>query len=379
MKVLSNHFRSLLCTLAIVLLAVSQIADARASELQANSKQSEATLRLNITQHDAVYRDYFLSDGGRLPEARIHYATLGSPHRNASGQIDNAVLLLHWTGASGKALQSEEFQKALYAPGAPLDASRYFLIIPDNLGHGASTKPSDGLKAKFPQYGYSDLVTLQHKLVTETLGIERLHAIVGLSMGGMNAWEWAERYPAATDGIMPVVALPVRIAGRNLLWRAMAAKWIQEDPAYDHGNYTAQPRGLALSSELARLMIEGVPHFQQIIPDVSAAQQFLSAVDQQSASSDANDLLYSLLSSRDYSPEGRLSEVRTKVYALNFDDDEFNPVGLGILQRTVTQVPNARYAVQPGTPESHGHLTMAHPGLWANQVAIFMKSIEPQK
>jgi homoserine O-acetyltransferase len=379
MKFLSSHFRSLLCTLAIVLLSVSQIADARASELQANSKQSEGPLRLNITQHDAVYRDYLLSDGARLSEARIHYATLGSPHRDASGQIDNAVLLLHWTGASGKALQSEEFQKALYAPGAPLDASRYFLIIPDNLGHGASTKPSDGLKEKFPQYGYSDLVTLQHKLVTETLGIERLHAIVGLSMGGMNAWEWAERYPAATDGIMPVVALPVRIAGRNLLWRAMAAKWIQEDPAYDHGNYTAQPRGLALSSELARLMIEGVPHFQQIIPDVSAAQQFLSAVDQQSASSDANDLLYSLLSSRDYSPEGRLSEVRTKVYALNFDDDEFNPVGLGILQRIVTQVPNARYAVQPGTLESHGHLTMAHPGLWANQVAIFMKSIEPQK
>src|SRR5580692_3126981 len=280
MKFLSNHFRSLLCTLAIVLLAVSQIADARASELQANSKQSEATLRLNITQHDAVYRDYLLSDGGRLPEARIHYATLGSPHRNASGQIDNAVLLLHWTGASVKALQSEEFQKALYAPGAPLDASRYFLIIPDNLGHGASTKPSDGLKAQFPAYGYRDLVVLQHKLVTETLGIEHLHAIVGLSMGGMNAWQWAEQYPDAMDGIMPVVALPVHISGRNLLWRQMAARWIQQDPEYRDGNYTSQPQVLNQVGELIRLMIDGVPHLQSVLPDAAATQQFLQTIDQ---------------------------------------------------------------------------------------------------
>jgi homoserine O-acetyltransferase len=333
-------------------------------------------MTLPIEQHDAVYQNYALLEGGRLPQVRIHYATIGTAHRNAAGQIDNAVLLLHWTGASGKAMLSETFQQSLYAPGAPLDASRYFLIIPDNLGHGASTKPSDGLKAQFPAYGYRDLVVLQHKLVTETLGIEHLHAIVGLSMGGMNAWQWAEQYPDAMDGIMPVVALPVHISGRNLLWRQMAARWIQQDPEYRDGNYTSQPQVLNQVGELIRLMIDGVPHLQSVLPDAAATQQFLQTIDQQGSGYDTNDLLYSIQSSRDYAPEDQLSVITTKVYALNFDDDEFNPARLQILEPSIAKIPHAQYAIQPGTAESHGHLTMAHPELWASHVSIFMKSLE---
>jgi homoserine O-acetyltransferase/O-succinyltransferase len=158
-------------------------------------------------QADAYFDNYPFRSGEVIEKLRLHFATLGVPHRNAQGEIDNAVLVLHWTDASGGALLTPNYIKALFAPGRPLDASRYYLIFPDNVGHGLSSKPSDGLKAKFPNYGYNDMVDLQHKLVTETLGIKRLHAILGMSMGGMNAWQWAEAYPDAMDGIMPVVAL----------------------------------------------------------------------------------------------------------------------------------------------------------------------------
>jgi homoserine O-acetyltransferase len=369
---LHNPFLRSFLLFALLLTICGEIASAQATR----SQHLETAMTLPIEQHDAVYQNYALLEGGRLPQVRIHYATIGTAHRNSAGQIDNAVLLLHWTGASGKAMLSETFQQSLYAPGAPLDASRYFLIIPDNLGHGASTKPSDGLKAQFPAYGYRDLVVLQHKLVTETLGIEHLHAIVGLSMGGMNAWQWAEQYPDAMDGIMPVVALPVHISGRNLLWRQMAARWIQQDPEYRDGNYTSQPQVLNQVGELIRLMIDGVPHLQSVLPDAAATQQFLQTIDQQGSGYDTNDLLYSIQSSRDYAPEDQLSVITTKVYALNFDDDEFNPARLQILEPSIAKIPHAQYAIQPGTAESHGHLTMAHPELWASHVSIFMKSLE---
>ena len=165
------------------------------------------------THADAWYENYQFRDGQTLAKLRIHYAILGSPHRNAKGEIDNAILMLHWTGADSRTLLSTAFIKALFNPGRPLDANRYFLIFPDNVGHGQSSKPSDELKAKFPAYGYKDIVDLQHKLVSETLGIQHLHAIIGLSMGGMNAWQWAEAYPDAMDGVMPVVAFPIKVSG----------------------------------------------------------------------------------------------------------------------------------------------------------------------
>jgi homoserine O-acetyltransferase len=245
-------------------------------------------------QADAYYDDYRFRDGETLARLRLHYATLGNPHRNFHGDIDNAVLVLHWTGSGGSALLTPEYVKALFDPGQPLDARRYYLIFPDNLGHGNSSKPSDGMRASFPHYGYDDLVDLQHKLVTETLGIKHLHAILGMSMGGMNAWQWAEAYPDAMDGVMPVVSLPVKVSGRNLLWRRMVIAYIRNDPDWQGGNYAKEPRGFVQGYQLLRMMIDGVPHLHAIISDTKAADEFLASAALQVASEDANDVLYEL-------------------------------------------------------------------------------------
>lgn len=326
-------------------------------------------------QADAYYDDYRFRDGESLPRLRLHYATLGSPHRNEHGDIDNAVLVLHWTASAGSALLTPEYVKALFDPGQPLDARRYYLIFPDNLGHGNSSKPSDGMKASFPHYGYGDLVDLQHKLVTATLGVKHLHAILGMSMGGMNAWQWAEAYPDSMDGVMPVVSLPVKVSGRNLLWRRMVIADIRNDPDWQGGNYARQPRGLVQGYQLLRMMIDGVPHLQAIVLDAKSADGFMASAAQQVASADANDQLYSLESSLDYDPEPGLSRIKTKLLALNFSDDEFNPDMLQLLEHLMPRVRDGHYVVQKGTPESFGHLTMAHPALWADHVRDFMKRL----
>jgi homoserine O-acetyltransferase len=324
-------------------------------------------------QADAWFDNYKFRDDETILRLRLHYATLGEPHRNADGNIDNAVLVLHWTGADSRALLSPTYMKALFDPGRPLDARRYYLIFPDDVGHGQSSKPSDGLKANFPNYGYRDIVDLQHKLVTETLGIDHLHAILGMSMGGMNAWQWVEAYPDAVDGVMPVVSLPIKISGRNLLWRRMVIDDIRSDPEWNGGNYTKAPTGWVRGYEILQLMIEGVPHLQAIVPDGQAADRFIEDARRQAEAGDANDALYSLKSSADYDPEPGLGSIRTKVFALNFDDDEFNPEMLHVLERLGPRVPRGRFVVQPGSQTSFGHLTMAHPELWAQHVGEFMR------
>jgi homoserine O-acetyltransferase len=323
-------------------------------------------------QADAWFPNYRFREGGTLDRLRIHYATLGAPHWNAHGEIDNAVLVLHWTGSSSAVLLSSAYTDTLYGPGKPLDARRYYLIIPDNIGCGQSSKPSDGLRARFPNYNYGDNVDLQYKLVTETLGLKHLYAIVGMSMGGMNAWQWAEAYPDFTNGVMPVVSLPIKVSGRNLIWRKLAIQSILSDPEYDDGNYTRPTRGWMQAYQLLRMMIDGVPHLQAIAPDSPGADKFNAEARAQALQADANDVLYSLRASRDYDPEPRLSTIKTKVFALNFADDEFNPDVLGILETQISKVKNGRYVVQPGSSASFGHLTMAHPELWANHVGDFM-------
>jgi homoserine O-acetyltransferase len=326
-------------------------------------------------QADAWYGHYRFRDGETLDRLRIHYQTLGTPNRGRDGQVDNAVLMLHWTGADGRALLTPTYMKALFDPGRPLDAKRYYLIFPDSVGHGRSAKPSDGLRAHFPHYGYRDMVDLQHKLVTETLAIRHLHAVIGMSMGGMNAWQWAEGYPDAMDGVMPVVSLPIKVSGRNLIWRHLAIDEIRDDPAWQGGNYTQPTRGWVQAYQLLRMMIDGVPHLQAIAAGGNAADKFIADAGAQARGADANDVLYSLQSSTDYNPEPGLADIRTQLFALNFGDDEFNPDQLQILEHLTPRVPHGRYVVQPGDALSFGHLTMAHPELWANQVARFMRSI----
>lgn len=324
-------------------------------------------------QADAWYDNYKFRDEEMIARLKIHYATLGTPHRNAAGEVDNAVLVLHWTGADSRALLSPTYMKALFDPGRPLDARRYYLIFADSVGHGQSSKPSDGLKMKFPNYDYDDIVDLQHKLVTETLGIKHVHAILGMSMGGMNAWQWAERYPMMMDGVMPVVSLPISVSGRNLLWRRMVIDAIRSDPEWKNGDYTGTPRGLIAGYNILRLMIDSVPALQHEAPNGPAADKFLGANRSAAEHVDANDILYSLKSSFTYDPEPELSKIETKVFALNFADDEFNPDRLQVLQTRVPKLAQGRYVVQPGTPSSPGHLTMTRPDLWAQHVAAFMQ------
>ncbi|HEY1397841.1 alpha/beta fold hydrolase [Roseateles sp.] len=329
-------------------------------------------------QKDVWFENYKFRNGQTLDRVKIHYATLGTAHRNARGEINNAVLVLHWTGADSRALLSPTFAQALFAPGRPLDARRYFLIFPDSVGHGQSSKPSDGLRARFPDYDYGDIVDLQHKLATETLGIRHLHAIVGMSMGGMNAWQWAQAYPDMMDGVMPVVSLPMRVSGRNLLWRRMVIDAIKTDPDWRQGDYTQTPRGWINGFRVLRLMIDSASALQQQVPDGQAADRFLAATQQQAEHVDPNDILYSLKSSFSYAPEGQLGAIRTKLFALNFSDDEFNPDELNVLETAVPQVAQGRYVVQPGTASSPGHYTMTRPELWANHVEDFMRWIEAQ-
>jgi len=344
------------------------------SAAAANVPASPWDQRVNASavQADAWFDSYKFGDGETLARVRIHYSTLGKPHRNSKGEIDNAILVLHWTGADSRALMSPAYTKALFDAGRPLDAHRYYLIFPDSVGHGQSSKPSDGLKAKFPNYDYNDIVDLQHKVVTETLGIKHLHAILGMSMGGMNAWQWAEAYPDMMDGVMPVVSLPISVSGRNLLWRRMVIDAIRSDPEWKNGNYTETPRSWIVGYNILRMMIDSASALQYEVPNGSAADKFLSANRFTAEHVDANDILYSLKSSFSYDPEPGLSKIKTKLFALNFSDDEFNPDRLQILQTVVPKLDHGRYVVQPGTPSSPGHFTMTRPDLWAQHVGEFM-------
>jgi homoserine O-acetyltransferase/O-succinyltransferase len=328
---------------------------------------------------DVTYQNYRFRDGETLPSLRVHYLTLGTSHRDAQGQIDNAVLVLHWTSADSKAVTTQAYTKSLYEAGRPLDAGRYFLIFPDAIGCGLTSKPSNGLRAKFPNYGYGDMVDIQHKLVAETLGIKHLHAILGMSMGGMNAWQWAEAYPDEMDGVMPVVSLPIKVSGRNAIWRHLAVDMIRDDPAYQGGNYTGPLTGVARAYALLRMMIDSVEHLQAVAPDGDSTDTLLAQLAAQSRGIDPNDLLYSLKSSGDYDPEPHLSAIRTKLFALNFDDDEFNPDRLGALETLTPTIPGARYVVQKGTANTPGHLTMTRPDLWVQHVGTFMQELDAAK
>ena len=353
-----------LSVVAVAAWSIAQAVDARA---QGGQSFEDAPQQATVT-----LANYRFRNGETLPELRLNYATLGQPHRNSHGAIDNAVLMLHWTNASGQALLTPEFRAALFAPGAPFDVARYFVILPDAIGHGRSSKPSDGLRTAFPRYGYGDMVDLQHRLVTQVLGIAHLRAIVGISMGCMNAWQWVEAYPDAMDGIMPVACFPSPITGRNLLWRRMVVDAIKSDPAWAGGNYKRQPPSVTHGLAILRLMIDGVPHLQEAVATPERADTFLRTMREQTATVDANDLTYALEASGDFDTRPGLSRVKAKVLAVNFADDEFYRDSLQTLQRDIHTIPGARFVVRSISDGSVGHLSMTRPALWADQARDFV-------
>jgi homoserine O-acetyltransferase len=364
----------LVALIAAALVGSVQQTNAQSNQSIGSSGNQPATL--NLQQHDAAFTNYKFRGGASLPELRVHYMTFGTPHKNEAGAVDNAILFLHWTNSSSQALSVPEFKKSLFAPGAPFDANRFYVIVPDDIGHGKSSKPSDGLRASFPHYGYGDMVDLQHKLVVETLGIQHLHAVVGMSMGCMNAWQWAEAYPDAMDGIMPIACFPAPISGRNLLWRRLLIDNIKSDPLWQNGNYPKQPPSAAEGGLLARMMIDGVPALQQEVKTVEDADAIVHGAKGQTAGGDANDLLYAFESSTDFNAEPGLSLIKVKVYALNFADDEFYRDSLQILQHDMEQVKHGKVVIRPVSAGSAGHFTMSHPNLWKDQVAAFMQWLD---
>lgn len=320
--------------------------------------------------HDGTYTiaQFKFEDGETLSNLRTHYVTFGTPKTGANGKTTNAVIVLHGTGGSTAQFVSDRFAGVLFAPGGLLDASKYFIIIPDGIGHGRSSKPSDGLRGKFPHYGYHDMVRAVHELVVDGLHVNHLRLVMGTSMGGMQTWMWGEMYPTMMDALMPLASLPVQISGRNRIWRDMVDGAITSDPAYQDGNYTSEPaRAMREAEDILWFMGSAPLYDQKIMPTGPAADEYYTSHIVPAANHlDANDLLYAVRSSRDYNPEPLLNKIEAPLFAINSADDQINPPELGIAQREIANVKRGRFILIPIGPETRGHGTHTLPMVWGN-------------
>lgn len=323
--------------------------------------------------------DFFVSDfqfnsGDVLPELRLHYTTLGQPQRDANGIVRNAVLILHGTGGTGQGFLTENFAGVLFGPGQLLDAEHYYIILPDSIGHGKSSKPSDGLRARFPKYGYRDMIRAQHLLLTEGLGVNHLRLVTGTSMGGMHTWLWGTMYPDFMDALMPLASLPAEIAGRNRMTRRMILDAIRTDPEWQNGDYTTQPRGLTAAIYILLFMVSSPKQWQKEAPTREAADQFLAdRVQDYLSRLDANDMLYTYAASEDYDPFPNLERIQAPLLAINSADDQVNPPELGLMEAGIAKVKNGRYILLPITDDTRGHGTHSLPALWQHHLAELLE------
>jgi homoserine O-acetyltransferase len=323
------------------------------------------------TERDIVFDGFEFTSGERM-DLRMHVTTLGTPHRGADGRIDNAVLILHGTGGSGAQFFRPQFANELYAPGQPLDIARYYVILPDNIGHGGSSKPSDGMRMSFPRYAYADMVAAQYRLVSEGLGVSRLKLILGTSMGCMHAFMWGEAYPGFAEHLAPFACNAVEIAGRNRIWRRMSIEAIKADPVWNGGNYTTQPeQGLRTARDLNIVSGSNAVAWQADYPTRERAEAYLAeAYATASANlSDANNVIYALDASRDYNPAPLLSRITVPVLWINSADDFINPPELGIAEQQVEEMPRARFILIPASPETKGHSTHTWARFWKAELA----------
>jgi homoserine O-acetyltransferase len=318
------------------------------------------------TEANYVAHDFHFKSGETLPELRLHYTTFGKPERDDSGKVNNAVLILHGTGGTGHQFLAPQFADVLFGPGQLLDASRYFIILPDNVGHGKSSKPSDGMHAHFPQYDYDDMVAAQHDLLEKGLGVNHLRLILGTSMGCMHSWVWGETYPDFMDALMPLACLPVQIAGRNRLWRKMVIDGIRHDPDWKNGDYTAEPRaGIEIAADFL-LIAGGAPiPMQKALATRDAADKYLDdSMKRITATLDANDMLYAVSASRNYDPSPKLETIQVPVMFVNSADDFINPPELGIADREIKRVKKGKFVLIPASEKTHGHGTHTWAAIW---------------
>jgi homoserine O-acetyltransferase len=331
---------------------------------------------LKPVEADVVLKDFRFATGESL-DLRIHYRTIGQPRHDKKGKVVNAVLIMHGTTGSGAQFVGDQFAGELFGSVQPLDAGKYCLIIPDSIGHGKSSKPSDGLHAKFPRYGYEDMIRAQHRLLTEGLKVNHLRLVMGTSMGGMHTWLWGQKYPEFMDALLPLACLPTQISGRNRLWRNLAAEAIRTDPEWKEGEYTAQPHGLRLAAEVLQLMSSSSVVRQRQGPTSKEANTvFEKELAGLLARLDATDALYALESSRDYDPGPGLEKISVPLLAINFADDLINPPELGILERAIKRVKKGQAIVIPTSKETVGHGTHTKAAVWKKHLESFMKESE---
>jgi homoserine O-acetyltransferase/O-succinyltransferase len=325
---------------------------------------------------DFVARDVVFASGERLPEITLHYRTLGTLRRDTSGR-SNAVLILHGTGGTGRQFLSPGFAGQLFGPGQLLDASTHFIILPDGVGHGGSSKPSDGLHARFPKYGYRDMVMLQHRLVTEHLRVDHLRLVMGTSMGGMQTWMWGHMYPSFMDGLVPLASVPTQIAGRNRVMRRMIIDSIRNDPDWRDGEYTSQPaRGLTAALNILLWMTSSPLQWQKQAPTRDEADRFYAnQMRTRLAATDANDMLYQFESSADYDPSPHLEKITAPLLAINSADDQVNPPELGLMEKLMPRVRQGIFVLLPITDETRGHGTHTLPAVWGEHLRRFVESL----
>jgi homoserine O-acetyltransferase len=330
------------------------------------------------TEGDFIVKDFKFESGETLTELKIHYVTLGQPRKDASGRVTNAVLILHGTGGTHTQFLGRQFGGVLFGKGALLDAEKYFIVIPDNVGHGASSKPSNGLHARFPHYDYHDMVVLQYRLLTEKLGVNHLRLVMGTSMGGMHSWMWSEMYPDYMDAAMPLASLPIEISGRNRFFRRMVIDPIRNDPDWQNGEYKAQPvRGLTTALYTLNIMTSSPLQMQKQMPSKAAADTaFDQRIKQQLATTDANDMLYQFDASRDYNPEPKLELITTHLLAINSADDQVNPPEIGVMEKEIKRVKNGRFILLPITDETRGHGTHTIASIWQKYLAELLAETE---
>jgi len=326
---------------------------------------------------DFLIRDFRFASGESLPELRMHYRTFGTPRADARGVVRNAVLILHGTGGSGASLVRAEFAGELFGAGQPLDAARYFVVLPDDIGHGKSSKPSDGPHARFPHYGYRDMVEAEFRLLTQGLHVNHARLVMGTSMGGMHTWLWGEQHPQFMDTLMPLASLPTQVSGRNRVWRRLIIDAIRNDPAWLGGEYRTQPPSLRTAAEMLWLVSSNPVLRQQEAPTRAQADQAIdSYVNDHLKTEDANDLLYAVEASRDYDPGPALETIEAPLLAINSADDLINPPELQILEREIKRVPHGRARVIPLSERTHGHGSHTYAVLWKEELEELLRSPE---
>ena len=323
---------------------------------------------------DYTIPDFKFQSGETLPELRVHYQTLGKPEKDAQGKTTNAVLIMHGTTGSGAQFIRPEFAGELFGAGQPLDATKFFIVLPDGIGHGKSSKPSDGMHAKFPRYGYLDMIEADYRLLTEGLAVNHARLVMGTSMGGMHTWLWGELHPDFMDALMPLASLPTQISGRNRGWRRTVIDAIRNDPAWNGGEYKTQPPSLRTAGELLWFVSSNPVLRQKEAPTLAKTDEVLDKfVEQIVKADDANDVLYAVEASHDYDPAPNLEKIRVPLLAINSADDLINPPELGILEREIKRVPRGRAILIPMSDKTRGHGSHTIATLWKDELVNLLK------